>query len=270
MDERVRVTVADHVATATLIRSDKHNALDQAMFDGLAAAAAEIAATPGVRCVVLHGDGPSFCSGLDVMSFAEAGGLDKDHALFQPRADGSRGNAAQRAALDWADLPMPVIAAIHGNCLGGGLQIALGADIRISHPDAKLSIREMHWGLIPDMGITVTLPPLVSVDVAKELTYTGRIVCAEEAKAMGLVTRLADDPLAAAQELAAEIAGRSPDATRAAKQLFDSVYASGPDLDLEAQLQMTIIGTPNQFAAAVAGMTKQPAEFTDPEPVPAP
>ena len=266
MDKRVQVSVTGHVATATMVRSDKHNALDQAMFDGLAAAAAEIAATPGVRCVVLCGDGPSFCSGLDVMSFAEAGGLDGEHALFQPR-EGVRGNAAQRAALDWVDLPMPVIAAIQGNCLGGGLQIALGADIRIAHPEAKLSVREIQWGLIPDMGITETLTPVVPVDVAKELTYTGRIVSGAEGHSLGLVTRVEDDPLAVAQELAAEIAGRSPDATRAAKTLWNTVYASGPDLALEASLQKGIIGQPNQFAAAVAGMTKQPAEFTDPEPV---
>jgi enoyl-CoA hydratase/carnithine racemase len=265
--DRVTVTVAGHVATATMSRAEKHNALDQAMFDGLAAAAAEIAATPGVRCTVLCGEGPSFCSGLDVMSFAEAGGLDENHALFAPDAV-RRGNAAQRAALDWADLPMPVIAAVHGNCLGGGLQIALGADVRIASPDARLSIREIQWGLIPDMAITETLMPLVRADVAKELTYTGRIVDGEEAATLGLVTRLADDPLAAAHQLAAEIAARSPDATRAAKRMWSAVYAGGPDLELEAELQMGIIGRPNQLAAAVAGMTKQPAEFTDPEPDP--
>lgn len=269
MDERVRVTVAGHVATAAMVRADKHNALDQAMFDGLIAAAAEIRATPGVRCVVLCGDGPSFCSGLDVLSFAEGGGSIADSPLLD-REEGARANLAQRVALDWVDLPVPVIAAVHGNCLGGGLQIALGADLRIAHPEAKLSIREIHWGLIPDMGITETLPRLVASDVAKELTYTGRIVSGEEAAALGLVTRLAGDPLAAAQELAAEIASRSPDATRAAKRLYDTVYASGPDLALETELQRALIGSPNQFAAAVAGMTKQPAAFTDPDPEPAP
>ena len=185
------------------------------------------AALPDKQVVVLHGDGPSFCSGLDVMSFAEAGGLDKDHALFQPRADGRRGNAAQRAALDWADLPMPVIAAIHGNCLGGGLQIALGADIRISHPDAKLSIREMQWGLIPDMGITVTLPPLVPADVAKELVFTARIFDGREGHKLGLATRLSDDPHTDAMAMAREIAALSPDAVRGAKELLNHLFNAG-------------------------------------------
>lgn len=266
MSERVRVTVSDHVAEVAMVRSDKHNALDQAMFEGLVEAAAEVAATPGVRVVLLHGEGPSFCSGLDVMSFAESGGSLEDSALFG-RGPNDRANLAQRVALDWVDLPMPVIASVHGNCLGGGLQIALGADIRISHPDAKLSVREIHWGLIPDMGITETLPRVVKADVAKELTYTGRIVCAAEGKALGLVTRLEDEPLAAARELAGEIAGRSPDATRAAKKMLDQVYVSGPDLALETELQKQLIGSPNQIAAAVAGMTKQPGEFVDPEPV---
>jgi len=265
MSDRVRVTVENHVATVTMIRGDKHNALDAGMFSGLIAAAAEVAATPGVRVVVLHGDGPSFCSGLDVMSFAESGGSLNDSPLFD-REGGHRANTAQRVALDWVDLPVPVIAAIHGNCLGGGLQIALGADIRIAHPEAKLSVREIQWGLIPDMGISETLPKVLGIDVAKELTYTGRIVSGAEADALGLVTRLADDPLAAAHELAAEIAMRSPDAVRAAKQLYDRVYESGADLALETALQQALIGSPNQFAAAVAGMTKQPAEFVDPEP----
>lgn len=265
MSDRVRITVDNHIATVTLTRSDKHNALDAAMFSGLIDAAAEVARTPGIRVVVLHGEGPSFCSGLDVMSFAESGGSLSDSPLME-REDGQRANTAQRVALDWVDLPIPVIAAIHGNCLGGGLQIALGADIRIAHPEAKLSIREMQWGLIPDMGISETLPKVARADVVKELTYTGRIVCGEESRALGLVTRLADDPLAAAQALAAEIAGRSPDAVRAAKMLFDRVYESGADLALETELQHSLIGTPNQYAAAVAGMTKQPGEFVDPEP----
>lgn len=265
MSDRVRVSVQDHIATVTLTRSDKHNALDAAMFSGLIDAAAEVARTPGVRVVVLHGDGPSFCSGLDVMSFAEGGGSLNDSPLFD-REDGHRANTAQRVALDWCDLPVPVIAAIQGNCLGGGLQIALGADIRIAHPEAKLSVREIHWGLIPDMGISETLPKLVRIDVAKELTYTGRIVSGQEAEQLGLVSRLAGDPLAAAQELAAEIAGRSPDAVRATKKLYDRVFESGADLALETELQQALIGTPNQFAAAVAGMTRQPGEFVDPEP----
>jgi enoyl-CoA hydratase/carnithine racemase len=178
-------------------------------------------------------------------------------------------NWFQRAAYDWLRVPVPVIAAVHGNCFGGGLQIALAADMRIARPDARLSVMEVKWGLIPDMSITRTLPRLVGIDVAKELTYTGRVFDADEALRLGAVTRLADDPLQAAHSLAAEIAGRSPDAVRAAKRLYDEAWARPADetLALEAELQLSLIGSPNQLAAVTAGMTKEPADFVEPEPV---
>ena len=264
---RVDVQVEDHVATVTLSRPEKHNALDGAMFEGIIAAAAQVGRTPGVRAVVLHGAGPSFCSGLDVaslMSGAE-GALTLEDVLA--REEGQRANVVQRVCTDWIDLPVPVIAAVHGNCFGGGLQIALGADVRIVAPDARLSVMEIHWGLIPDMGLTSTLPKLVRADVARELTYTARRVPGAEAVELGLATRVADDPLAAATALAREIAGRSPDAVRAAKRLLNEVDAltDAEALVLETDLQRTLIGSPNQIAAVTAGMTRQPGEFTDPE-----
>jgi enoyl-CoA hydratase/carnithine racemase len=260
---RVRVVVSDHVAVVTLTRADKHNALDVAMFEQIIGAAERLAAEPGVRVVVLHGDGPSFCSGLDVVSIMAAGG---GVAGLTDRVHGDVPNWFQRAAHDWLDLPVPVIAALHGNCFGGGLQIALGADIRIAAPHTRLSVMEVKWGLVPDMSITRTLPRLVSIDVAKELTYTGRIFDAVEAQRLGVVTRIADDPLTVAHSLAAEIAGRSPDAVRAAKRLFDESWTGAPQqtLALEAELQLGLIGSPNQLAAVAAGFTKEPAEFVDP------
>ena len=265
VEQRVRVTVEDHVATVTLSRPEKHNALDLAMFDGIVAAAEQVRGTRGVRAVVLHGDGPSFCSGLDLVSImSEPGALDGgDSALTGPVP-----NRFQRVAYDWVTLPVPVIAAIHGACLGGGFQIALGADIRIATPDARLSVMEGKWGLVPDMSITRTLPRLVGIDVAKELTFTARVFDAEEGLRLGIVTRLADDPLAAARELATEIAARSPDAVRAAKRLFEESWTRPTEetLRLEASLQRQLIGSPNQLAAVTAGMTKEPAEFTDPDP----
>jgi enoyl-CoA hydratase/carnithine racemase len=260
-EQRVRVDVADHVADVALSRPDKHNALDGEMFQGILAAAEEVASTPGVRAVVLHGEGPSFCSGLDIASLA-SGPISLDDIL---QRDGRRSNVAQRACTDWIDLPVPVIAAVHGNCFGGGLQIALGADIRIAAPDARLCVMESKWGLVPDMGITSTLPRLVSIDVAKELTFTARVLTGEEAAELGLVTHVAGDPLAAARELAAEIAGRSPEAVRAAKKLYDTIWNAPVEdgLLLETELQRNLIGSPNQMAAVTAGMTKQPAEFVD-------
>jgi enoyl-CoA hydratase/carnithine racemase len=264
-EQRVRFEVADHVATVTLTRGDKHNALDGAMFLGILEAAERAATTPGVRVVVLHGEGKSFCSGLDVASFVSGDGPLSNEDLLR-RDPGRSGNLAQRVCTDWIDLPVPVIAAIHGNCFGGGLQIALGADVRIAAPDARLSVMEGKWGLVPDMGITRTLPRLVRIDVAKELTYTARILSGAEAAELGLVTRVADDPLAAARALAAEIAGRSPDAVRAAKRLYDTAWHADADasLQLETELQLGLLGSPNQIEAVRAGFAKEPPAFADP------
>lgn len=263
-EDRVRIEVSDHVATVTLTRADKHNALDAPMFEAINAAAAQVASEPGVRAVVLHGEGKSFCSGLDIMSMMSAdAGIDG----LVDRIRGDVPNWFQRAAYDWIEVPVPVIAAIHGNCFGGGLQIALGADIRIATPDARLSVMEIKWGLIPDMSITRTLPRLVPIDVAKELTYTGHVFSGEEALALGVVTRVEGDPLSAAQALATEIAAKNPDAIRGAKRLYDQSWTADRNvtLELEASTNLGLIGSPNQLAAVASGMTKQPAEFVDPE-----
>src|SRR3954454_16443504 len=263
--QRVAIEVADHVAVVTLSRPDKHNALDRAMFEGIAAAAEEVGRTPGVRAVVLHGEGPSFCSGLDIASILADGPT--GFSFLDDRSGPRNGNLAQRVATAWLDLPSPVIAAVHGNCFGGGLQIALGADIRIAAPDAKLSVMEARWGLVPDMGITQSLPRLVGLDHAKELTFTARRVSGEEAAGLGLVTRVADDPLAAAQELAAAIAGRSPDGVRAAKKLYEESWPAIAEgaLQLETDLQVGLMGSPNQLEALRSGMAKEPPDFTDPQ-----
>ncbi len=260
--DRVRIEVAGHVALVTLARPEKHNALDPPMLQAIVSAAWELAARPQVRAVVLHGEGPSFCSGLDVSSLVsgDAGLAGLGQALHEEVP-----NRFQRAAYDWMRLPVPVIAALHGNCLGAGLQIALAADVRIAAPDARLSVMEVEWGLIPDMAITRTLPRLVGIDVAKELTYTGRVLSGAEALALGVVTRVSDDPLDAARALAAQIAGKSPDAVRGAKRLFDEAWTASADesLTLEASIQLELIGSPNQLAAVLAASTGQPGGFTD-------
>jgi enoyl-CoA hydratase/carnithine racemase len=264
-EQRVTITVDGHVATAAMSRPEKHNALDAAMFSGLHDAIDRLSSEPGVRAVVLCGEGPSFCSGLDVASFAEMDG-DAPQVNLLDRPEGRPSNFAQRVSTGWGEVPVPVIAAIHGNCFGGGLQIALGADIRIAAPDATLSVMEARWGLVPDMGITRALPRLVGVDVAKELTFTARRISGEQAAELGLVTRVAENPRDAALELAAEIATRSPDAVRSAKRLYDEAWNEGADasLRLETDLQVALMGAPNQVEAVVAGMAKRDPDFTDP------
>lgn len=264
--DRVRVEVSDHIARVTLTRPEKHNALDFAMFDALIDAAARVRATAGVRVVVISGEGKSFCSGLDFPSVAgstEDGGV----SVFRKALGGPVPNYFQQPIHGWLTLPMPVIAAIHGYCLGGGLQLALAADIRLATADAHLALLEAKWGLIPDMAITRTLPRLVGIDVARELIYTSRMISGAEAAQLGLVTRTADDPLAEALALAAEIADRSPDAIRTAKALLDHCWEDS-DLDaglrLEADLQTELVGSPNQQAAIAAGLSHTPAQFIDP------
>jgi enoyl-CoA hydratase/carnithine racemase len=260
---RVRVQTADHVAVVSLTRGEKHNALDVPMLEAIIAAAERLTSEPEVRAVVLHGEGPSFCSGLDVASIMASDG---GPAGLLDRLRDAVPNWFQRAAYDWVRLPVPVIAAVHGNCFGGGLQIALGADIRIAAPDARLSVMEVRWGLIPDMAITRTLPRLVRLDVAKELTYTGKVITGIEARELGIVTEVSDEPLAAARALAADIANRSPDAVRAAKRLLDSTWNASVEesLALEAELQLGLIGSPNQVAAVAAGLAERSPEFVDP------
>lgn len=261
--DRVRIETARGVADVRLTRADKHNALDWEMFTSLDEATDELAERTDVRAVVLSGDGPSFCSGLDFPSFMSE--PSRMEAIFAHR-EGDAANLAQRITYDWQRLPMPVIAALHGNCIGGGAQLALGPDIRVAGPDTRISVLEVKYGLIPDMGLTQTLPTLVGLDVAKELTFTGRFVEAEEALRIGLVTRLADDARGAALELAGEIAARSPDAIRRGKRLLnEAARARSEDaLALEETLQRELLGSPNQIAAVTAAMSKEPAEFSDP------
>lgn len=258
--ERVSIEVSSHVAEVRLARPEKHNALDFAMFEAIAAAVDALAADPGVRAVVLHGEGKSFCSGLDFPSFLSEG---RPIDQMLSRRDGEVANLAQRVAHGWQTLPAPVICAVHGNCIGGGAQIALGADVRIVSPDARISIREAHWGLIPDMGITRSLPRLVRFDVAKELVLTARILDGTEAVQIGLGTKLANDPLTAARELAAEIAALSPDATRRGKLLLEQGWTlpAAESLALEEKLQRELLGSENQTKAVMAAMGGEPADF---------
>ncbi len=262
MGDRVTVQIENHVAEVTLNRPDKHNAVDLAMFEALIEAGETLAQDANVRAVVLRGAGDNFCAGIDLSVFQGDGLAGLDKSAFKPRED-SPANFFQSAAYVWRELPVPVIAAIKGVAYGAGLQIALGADIRYAAPDARLSIMEIKWGIIPDMAITATLRDVMSADRAKELSLTGRVVSGSEAGTIGLITVVHDDPLDAARELASEIAGKSPDAIRAIKTLIntswhDSIEAA---LQREAKLQMSILGKPNQIEAVTANLEKRPPNF---------
>jgi enoyl-CoA hydratase/carnithine racemase len=263
---RVTVTVTDGVADVRLNRPEKRNALDVAMIAALVSAGERLKTTPGLRVVVLSGEGQDFCAGLDFSLFEAMRDGNRLSALAQvPPSDGPAKAVAQRAAYIWAELPVPVIAAIRGNALGGGLQITLGADIRIAAPDARLAVFEVAWGIIPDMTGTQLLPELVGRDVAKELVYTARVVSGEEAARIGLATRTDPDPLAAALTLAREIADRSPHAIRAAKRLLDLAGRTSLSTGFaREQLEIAaLIGGPNQLEAITARFEKRPPKFAD-------
>ncbi len=267
MSDRVTIDVNDGIADVRLNRPDKMNALDGAMFAALVEAGDVLAVDSSVRVVVLSGEGRGFCAGLDVGAFLGGGEGDaSSFSVLGGRAEGRIANVAQQVAYTWTELPVPVIAAVHGVALGGGIQIALGADIRIVAPDAKLSVLEVRWGLFADMTGLQSLPRLVGLDVAKELAFTGRMVSGTEAVALGLATRVADDPRSAAFELAAEIAGKNPAAIRHTKALLN---AAGTRPLAEAFLDETarmvqVIGSPNQIEAVTAYFEKRPPVFIDP------
>ncbi|MEE4359955.1 MAG: crotonase/enoyl-CoA hydratase family protein [Pseudomonadales bacterium] len=273
MNDLVEVTIEAGVADVRLNRPDKYNALSPDMFDAIVAAGERLGREAGVRAVVLSGNGRGFCAGLDFSSFqgmADRGGAEAATGAAATGAlarDSERPeNRAQRPAYVWKRLPVPVICALHGVAYGGGLQVALGADIRLAAPDARLSVMEIKWGLVPDMSLTQTLRDLVRLDVAKELTFTGRVLGAEEAQRLGLVTRVVEDPLAAALDMARQIAGKSPDAIRFGKKLLEESWHADPatGLGLEASLQASLIGSPNQLEAVKANFEDRAPRFADP------
>ncbi len=257
--ERVTLSFHRHVAEITLARPREHNGLDWAMIDALLAAQRHLCELVDLRAVVLKGEGESFCAGLDMAAIMSR--PERLPSLLAPDEQGI--NPVQRLALGWRDAGVPVIAALHGHVYGGGLQIALGADIRVVHPEARLALLEIVWGIIPDMGISVTAADIRG-DVLRELTWTGRKVDGREAVTLGLATRLADDPLAVARDIGMAVAARSPKAVAAAREL----YTRSPGLSererlaLEASLQRGLLGGEQQQEAVAARMAGREPRFT--------
>jgi enoyl-CoA hydratase/carnithine racemase len=269
MNDRVSVSMSDGVADVRLVRADKMNALDAAMFEALVDTCDRLSREKGLRAVVLSGEGRAFCAGLDMGRFAAmkenggngiAGGEKRD---LTARTHG-KANFPQQAVWGWRQLPVPVIAAIHGVAFGGGFQLALGADMRYLAPDARMSIMEIKWGLVPDMAGTPILASLVRDDILRELTYTGRVFSAQEAMSYGLATQICDDPHTVALSVAREIANKSPHAIRAAKRMLNNLSVDpGPALLAESVEQQALIGAPNQTEAVRANMEKRAPRFAD-------
>ncbi|MFN0183733.1 MAG: crotonase/enoyl-CoA hydratase family protein [Aquabacterium sp.] len=267
MSDRVRIEVdARGIADVCLVRADKMNALDAAMFQALLDAVAAIKARGDVRVVVLRGEGRAFCAGLDMgrMQALRDGAAGGSRDL-RPRSHGIA-NSAQAVAMGWRELAVPVIAAVHGVAFGGGLQLALGADLRYIDAATRMSVMEVKWGLVPDMAGLVLMRRLLRDDVLRELTFTGRIVTGAEAVACGLATAVVEDPLAHARALAAELVGKSPAALAAAKRLMNQANAvldgdAQALLQAESDEQVALMGSPHQLEAVRAGLEKREARF---------
>ncbi|MEH6740271.1 MAG: crotonase/enoyl-CoA hydratase family protein [Sulfitobacter sp.] len=259
---RVSVTYENHIAHVRLTRADKMNAVDQDMITAIIAAGNEVAASDA-RAVIISGEGKAFCAGIDISGLS--GMIGKDPAeLLMPRTHGEgTTNQWQEVAMIWSRMDIPVIASVHGACYGAGIQLALGADIRIASPDAKFAVMEMKWGIVPDMGGMVLLPKLVRTDVLRRMTYTAEPISAEQAERWGIVTEIADDPMAAAQKLAETIAGKSPSAIRAAKRLIGVAETEDAKavLDAESREQVDLLGKPHQMEVIAATFGKRPAVF---------
>ena len=269
MEERVKVEVSNGVADVRLVRADKMNALDDAMFSALVETGEKLKTMKGVRAVVLSGEGRAFCAGLDMGNFGKMASGERrernaDALVATGRTEGGS-NRAQHAVMVWREIPVPVIAAVHGVAFGGGFQLALGPDIRFVAPDTRLAVLEIKWGLVPDMAGLVLLRGLVRDDVARELTFTGRIFSGEEAGKLGIATRVTADPRGEALTLAAEIATKNPDAIRAGKRLFNLVQDADQRTILlnETKEQVALIGSPNQVEAVMSNMQKRAAAFAD-------
>ena len=266
MSDKIRVEIADHVATVTLNRAEKRNAVDLEMFEALKRAGDDIANDGSVRAVILGAEGDHFCAGIDISVFEGAGIGAVGAARMQPLED-TPSNFFQAAAYVWREVPVPVIAAIEGVAFGAGLQIAAGADVRYARPDAQFSVMEIKWGLIPDLAISATLRDAVAVDRLKELAWSGRVIDGVEADRIGLVTAVCDDPVAQARQLALDVAGKSPDAIRSIKRLITDGWKQSPEqsLRLEAELQTRVMGGPNQTEAARANIERRRPLFRDPD-----
>jgi enoyl-CoA hydratase/carnithine racemase len=269
MEDRVSVSIVDGVADVRMVRADKMNALDAAMFAALVDTSERLSREKRLRAVVLSGEGRAFCAGLDMGRFAamnDKGGDGIGGAQKRDLALRTHGlcNHSQQAVWGWRQLPVPVIAAVHGVAFGGGFQVALGADMRFLAPDTRMSVMEIKWGLVPDMAGTPILASLVRDDILRDLTYTGRIFSAQEALSYGLATRICDDPRTAALDVARDIAGKSPDAIRAAKRMLNNLSIDpGPALLAESVEQMKLMGSPNQTEAVRANIEKRAPNFAD-------
>lgn len=263
------VHLADHIARVELDRADKANAMNEALWRELRTAMTWADASPEVRVVVLSGRGKHFCSGIDLAMLMGVQQTIKDECP-------GRTNERLRAViLDLQDCltslercRKPVVAAIHGACVGGGLDLVAAADLRFASVDAHFSIKEIDLGMVADVGTLQRLPKLVAPGLVREWAYTGRKISAAEASACGLVNRVFDTPEAleaGVLEVARAIAARSPLSIRGTKEMLNHArdHSVADGLAYIATWNAAMLVSQDIQAALMAGMTKQTPTFRD-------
>jgi len=268
--ETISLEIVEYIADIRLNRPEKRNAINRELMMSLITTAKQLKANKQLRAIVLSGNGEGFCAGMDFEIFTDMLGgeitADSSAEGFEDLSEQGAYQGQQMGWL-WQEIPVPVIAAVHGAAIGAGLNIALGADIRIVTPDAKLGFLEITWGFLPDTSATQSLRRLASLDRIKELIFTGRFFSGQEAYEYGLATELADSPRERALEMAKTIAGQNPDAIRRAKDMLNKLAFLSVEegLALEAEHCRSLLGSPNQLEATAARFENRAPMFSDPQ-----
>jgi len=263
MSELIKLEIKNKIATITLNRPQKKNALTLEMLVTLSTIGDNLKNETSLKCIIIKGSAGTFSSGIDITSFASLAS-DKQllNSIMAP-LDGVSYNQIQKSCLIWQEISIPVVAVLEGPVFGAGLQLALGADIRIAGDNTVLSIMETKWGLIPDMGITQTLPKLISYDQALYATLTSNLITATEAKSLGLVTICSKNPYDESTKWVKGISARSPEAIVSTKTLYKKAWSekTTENVRLEALLQTKLIGSPNQMEAVLANIENRTPNF---------
>lgn len=267
--EAVSVDVADHIATVRLNRPEKLNAMNLAMWHDIRSAFQWIDATPEVRVAIIEGEGKGFTAGIDLQMMMDLG------SQIRNDCDGRMRESLRRLILDLQDTlsslercRKPVLAAVHGACVGGGIDLITCADMRYCSADAWFTVKEIDIGMVADVGTLQRLPRLIGDGMARELAYTGRKVDAAEAREIRLVNRVFDTPealRAGVREIAASIAAKSPLAIRGVKEMSmyarDHTVADG--LNYNATWNAAMLMSNDLQEAMMAAMAKRAPAFGD-------
>lgn len=247
----VTLTIKNRLAHVQLQRPEKLNSLTKETFEDLVEIGQRLRSNESVACVVITGAGQAFCAGLDLKEFKTIQGGEESSAVVLGERLGAARALGQQSVHIWSLLEVPVIAGVHGVAMGGGLQLAIGADVTVVAPDTKMSMMEINWGIIPDLSGTQVLPRRVGASRAKLLTFTGEVFSGRHAGEIGVADEVHDDPVGRALELGRHIANKSRPALVWAKKLIDMAgnVELSEGFDSEQRALAELVGAPEQLDA---------------------